>query len=169
MKANLKKRSVAILVMVVLIVLSILIGINRSFYTVRKELTDEYYRSAYGIQSQLDRRIEASNGLVGLAEGQVEEAVLTRLKEDVEALRNADSPSEQFDANSLLSGSFNAVASALNLPESNEFYQDFEEAQDAIQNSRYNQQAAEFNETRSSFPACVLSWVIFSGPLEEFR
>ena len=86
MKANLKKRSVAILVMVVLIVLSILIGINRSFYTIRKELTDEYYRSAYGIQSQLDRRIEASNGLVGLAEGQVEEAVLTRLKEDVEAL-----------------------------------------------------------------------------------
>lgn len=169
MKASLKKRSIAILMMIVLIVFSILIGINRSFYTMRKELTDEYYRSAYGIQSQLDRRIEASNGLIGLAEGQVEEAALTRLKEDVEALRNADSPSEQFDANSLLSGSFNAVASALNLSDNNEFYQDFEEAQAAIQSSRYNQQAAEYNEARSSFPANILTWVIFSGSLEEFR
>lgn len=168
MKKFLKKRGVAITLMVVMIVLSVLIGLNTSFYSDRKAITDEYYQSSTGIQMQLDRRIEAANGLVSLARSQqVEESLIEQVEKDAETLRNANTPSEQFDANSALSGSFSGLADKLY--SASEFTSAFEEAQQLIQESTYNQQAGQYNETLNSFPSILFRWAIFSQPLVEFR
>ena len=66
MKAVLKKKSVAIPLMVVCIILAVLLGMNISFARQRGEIVQRYYNT--GIQQELDRRIEAANSLVGLAE-----------------------------------------------------------------------------------------------------
>lgn len=166
MKAVLKKKSVAIPLMVVCIILAVLLGMNISFARQRGEIVQRYYNT--GIQQELDRRIEAANSLVGLAEGQgVEESLIQQVKNDIESLRSATSPGDQFDANSVLSGSVAGLAEKTSGNET--FMQDFQAAQQAIQQSDYNRQAEAYNEVRTTFPVSILRWALFSGPLEEFR
>ena len=166
MKAVLKKKSVAIPLMVVCIILAVLLGMNISFARQRGEIVQRYYNT--GIQQELDRRIEAANSLVGLAEGQgVEESLIQQVKNDIESLRSATSPGDQFDANSVLSGSVAGLAEKTSGDET--FIQDFQAAQQAIQQSDYNRQAEAYNEVRTTFPVSILRWALFSGPLEEFR
>lgn len=166
MKAVLKKKSVAIPLMVVCIILAVLLGMNISFARQRGEIVQRYYNT--GIQQELDRRIEAANSLVGLAEGQgVEESLIQQVKNDIESLRSATSPGDQFDANSVLSGSVAGLAEKTSGDET--FMQDFQSAQQAIQQSDYNRQAEAYNEVRTTFPVSILRWALFSGPLEEFR
>ncbi len=166
MKAVLKKKSVAIPLMVLCIVLAVLVGMNVSFARQRGEIVQRYYNT--GIQQELDLRIEAANSLVGLAEGQgVEESLVQQVKDDIEALRSASSPSDQFDANGVLSGSVTGLAEKTSGDET--FLQEFQTAQQAIQQSDYNRQAEAYNEARTTFPVSVLRWALFSGPLEEFR
>lgn len=166
MKAVLKKKSVAIPLMILCIVLAVLAGMNVSFARQRGEIVQQYYNT--GIQQELDRRIEAANSLVGLAEGQgVEESLVQQVKDDIEALRSASSPGDQFDANSVLSGSVTGLAEKTSGDET--FLQEFQTAQQAIQQSDYNRQAEAYNEARTTFPVSVLRWVLFSSPLEEFR
>ena len=166
MKAVLKKKSVAIPLMVVCIILAVLSGMNISFARQRGEIVQRYYNT--GIQQELDRRIEAANSLVGLAEGQgVEESLIQQVKNDIESLRSATSPGDQFDANSVLSGSVAGLAEKTSGDET--FMQDFQAAQQAIQQSDYNRQAEAYNEVRTTFPVSILRWALFSGPLEEFR
>ena len=166
MKAVLKKKSVAIPLMVVCIILAVLLGMNISFARQRGEIVQRYYNT--GIQQELDRRIEAANSLVGLAEGQgVEESLIQQVKNDIESLRSATSPGDQFDANSVLSGSVAGLAEKTSGDET--FMQDFQAAQQAIQQSDYNRQAEAYNEVRTTFPVSILRWALFCGPLEEFR
>ena len=166
MKAVLKKKSVAIPLMVVCIILAVLLGMNISFARQRGEIVQRYYNT--GIQQELDRRIEAANSLVGLAEGQgVEESLIQQVKNDIESLRSATSPGDQFDANSVLSGSVAGLAEKTSGDET--FMQNFQSAQQAIQQSDYNRQAEAYNEVRTTFPVSILRWALFSGPLEEFR
>ena len=166
MKAVLKKKSVAIPLMVVCIILAVLLGMNISFARQRGEIVQRYYNT--GIQQELERRIEAANSLVGLAEGQgVEESLIQQVKNDIESLRSATSPGDQFDANSVLSGSVAGLAEKTSGDET--FMQDFQAAQQAIQQSDYNRQAEAYNEVRTTFPVSILRWALFSGPLEEFR
>lgn len=166
MKAVLKKKSVAIPLMVVCIILAVLLGMNISFARQRGEIVQRYYNT--GIQQELDRRIEAANSLVGLAEGQgVEESLIQQVKNDIESLRSATSPGDQFDANSVLSGSVAGLAEKTSGDET--FMQNFQAAQQAIQQSDYNRQAEAYNEVRTTFPVSILRWALFSGPLEEFR
>ena len=166
MKAVLKKKSVAIPLMVVCIILAVRLGMNISFARQRGEIVQRYYNT--GIQQELDRRIEAANSLVGLAEGQgVEESLIQQVKNDIESLRSATSPGDQFDANSVLSGSVAGLAEKTSGDET--FMQNFQSAQQAIQQSDYNRQAEAYNEVRTTFPVSILRWALFSGPLEEFR
>lgn len=166
MKAVLKKKSVALPLMAVCIILAVLIGMNISFARQRGEIVQQYYNT--DIQQELDHRIEAANSMVGLAEGQgVEESFIQQVKDDIEALRSAASPGEKFDANSVLNGSVAGLAEKTSGDE--EFLQAFQAAQQVIQQSDYNRQAEAYNEARRTFPVSVLRWVLFSGPLEEFR
>lgn len=176
MKEKLKTPRVAAIIMVVLIVISVFVGLNRSFYSMRKNITDMYYRYSTGIQRQLDYRVEAANGLSSLADGYKSsnsaiEPLQERLQQDVQSLLDADNPSEQFDANSLLSGSFNGLAAELESSGASisSFQREFEDAQQVIQESDYNRRAASYNEKLESFPAVLFKWAIFSSPLEEFR
>ena len=176
MKAKLKTPRGAAVIMVVLIVISVLVGLNRTFYLMRKDITEEYYQYSSGIQRMLDCRVEAANGLSSLADGYKSknsaiEPLQTRLEQDVQALLESDSPSEQFDANSLLSGSFNGLAAELESSGASisSFQSSFEEAQQAIQDSNYNRKASSYNEKLRSFPTILFRWAIFSSPLEEFR
>lgn len=176
MKAKLKTPLVAAVIMVVLIIVSILIGLNRSFYSMRKNIADGYYQSSSGIQRMLDYRVEAANGLSSLADGYQSgnsaiEPLQERLEQDIQALLAADSPSEQFDANSLLSGSFNGLAAELESSGASiSFFQNsFEEAEQAIQDSSYNRKVSIYNEKFDSFPTVLFKWAIFASPLEEFR
>lgn len=165
MKAMLKKKSVAIPLMALCIVLAVFAGMNASFARQRGEIV-EYYNA--GIQQELDRRMEAANSLIGLAQGEgVEASLIQQVQEDIEALRNAASPADQFDANSVLSGSVAGLAKKTSGGEG--FLQDFQAAQEAIQQSSYNRQAQAYNAARTTFPVSVLRWALFSGSLEEFR
>ena len=69
MKAKLKTPRVAAVMMVGLIVVSVFVGLNRTFYSMRKDITEEYYQYSSGIQRMLDYRVEAANGLSSLADG----------------------------------------------------------------------------------------------------
>ena len=89
-----------------------------------------------------------------------------------EALKEADSPSEQYDANSLLTGSFNGVAEQLGDGSSvSTFREDFEEAQSRLElwQTSYNQQVDDYNAAMDTFPTPLLRWAIFSGSVEKFR
>lgn len=166
MKAVLKKKPVAILLMFLCIALAVLIGMNLSFARQRTVILQRYYNT--GIQQQLDRRIEAANSLIGLAEGQgVEQGLIQQVQEDIEVLRTADSPADQFDANSFLNGSVAGLAEKTSRDEA--FLKEFQTAQDVIQQSDYNYRAEAYNEARAAFPVSVLQWALFSSSLEEFR
>lgn len=170
MKKKLRNPKIAALIMVVALVASLFIGLNVGFYSMKSDINRTYQSR---IQEPLDARIEAANGLVGLAETNgVQEAVVQRLREDVEALKEADSPSEQYDANSLLTGSFNGVAEQLGDGSSvSTFREDFEEAQSRLElwQTSYNQQVDDYNAAMDTFPTPLLRWAIFSGSAEKFR
>ena len=170
MKKKLRNPKIAALIMVVALVASLFIGLNVGFYSMKSDINRTYQAR---IQEPLDARIEAANGLVGLAEtNSVQEAVVQRLREDVEALKEADSPSEQYDANSLLTGSFNGVAEQLSSSSAaTSFQKDFEMAQEDLElwGESYNYAVDDYNEAMDSFPAFVLRWAVFSGPLEKFH
>lgn len=170
MKTKLREPKVAALIMVVLLVASLFIGLNIGFYTLKSDITRMYQTR---IEDSLEARIGAANGLIGLAKtNDVNEATVQRLQEDVDALQGTDSLSEQYDANSLLTGSFNGVAEQLGDGSSvSTFREDFEEAQSRLElwQTSYNQQVDDYNAAMDTFPTPLLRWAIFSGSVEKFR
>lgn len=170
MKTKLREPKVAALIMVVLLAASLFIGLNVGFYTLKNDITRMYQTR---IEDSLEARIGAANGLIGLAKtNDVNEATVQRLQEDVDALQGTDSLSEQYDANSLLTGSFNGVAEQLSSSSAaTSFQKDFETAQEDLElwGESYNYAVDDYNEAMDSFPAFVLRWAIFSGPLEKFH
>lgn len=178
MKGLLKNRKFAFAVMIAAAVIALLVGMNRSAHAARTQITDEYYYSNTGIQSQLNERMNLSTELTTLAQtsetgktGKLD-SLIQKVEEDTKALRKADSPAKQFEANSQLTASFAVLANEMQQTASaKEIIEGFEKAQSLIQEKQnwYNQRVAEYNSTISSLPATLFSWAIQAQPLEEFR
>lgn len=100
MKGLLKNRKFAFAVMIAAAVIALLVGMNRSAHAARAQITDEYYYSNTGIQSQLNERMNLSTELTTLAQttetgktGKLD-SLIQKVEEDTKALRKADSPAK---------------------------------------------------------------------------
>ena len=174
----LRKRGVALLITIIVLIASTLMSVNRSLGAECRNIEDGFYNGVYvnadgyvhkSIYSQLRQRCDAANGLISLADGYDE------LSDEVDALRDAreillrglndDSIFGMRSANDALTPAFNTLKSALaeyGLGENirsafDDYVSTFEGAQNVIDNSGYNESVLEFNrKTLNVFPANIL-------------
>ena len=181
---NLQNRSTALIVAAVIMFSSTIFSVHRTLGAKCREVGDTFYNGVYdsaqryvrtSIDSQLDKRGEAANGLASVAAGfdalgdQVHELHGVR-----NTLRQGRSPAEKFDANQALGETFNELARALDAQELSdrdqklieEYSQNFKRAQNVIDAAGYNEHVREFERTTLNvFPANILKTIAFiSGP-----
>ena len=184
MKA-LKKRPVAILVCIAVIVLSTIYSAHRSLGAKVREVNDGFYSGVFdkewgsarrSVRSQLDKRCEAANGLAALAANHIESnasdpgvalATLTSVRRDLISSRNIP---ELYDLNKQLDASFNelcVVLEDMDLSERDsnmldEYKTTFRGAQSVIDASGYNESVRALERTTlEAFPANILKRVAF--------
>jgi hypothetical protein len=183
--SNLKKRSTAILIAVIVIIFGTLFGVHRS---VNKEtaniearfhdgvyLKDEKYTQP-SIQSQLDKRADAALGLLSVANKYVFLQEMTQqLREAREELLDAGSIIGKNAANEKLENAWKQVYETLtahgdDVPASVEGYiSTLKGAQSVIEKSSYNENVRDFrNGTLTAFPVNILKNLAFVDYPEYF-
>ena len=171
--SNLKKRSTAVLIAVVVILLGTLFGVHRSVNKETAKIDAQFYNGVYlkdakytqpSIQSQLDKRADAALGLLSVAHQYVYlDDAAQKLRAAREALLDADTISEKYAANSKLENAWkqvyeSLVAHADDVPPSIESYvSTLSGAQGIIEKSDYNNTVNDFRSgTLGAFPINIL-------------
>lgn len=181
----LKKRSVAIIITVVVIILSTVFGVHRSLGHEARAVADQFsggvYDTAQGytrpsIRGQLDKRKDASLGLITIAnnyEGVSDRADTLRVVRNrlVDALHEEKlNPSELYTINSGLQTAFDNLYKALESCDLDDkdridieaYSSTFSGAASVIEKSGYNDTVREFNNsTLGVFPTNLLWRIAF--------
>lgn len=169
-----KKNVIGALVMAGMILVSVPFGANRSLNRLREETRDEayYYDSTgYAIYEGLEKQQAAARNLITVAERYVEsnpglDPYLDELTYRADFCEKFYDPGDPKEAESYgllveaargLSGQLEGIR----LNEKDEKYPrqliaEIESEQDKLERSSYNDEAREFNETLTRFPASLL-------------
>ena len=185
---KLKNRKIAIIISVAVIIISVLIGVNKSVYAKIKELNDSFENGVYissedytqpGIGRQLAQRADAALGLVTLAadfEDMSEEQ--SDLRSAREALMSAGTIREKFICNEALEEAYKHIVLAFSYETLDENQQKaydsytntMDGAQALIASSSYNRTVGEFeSEVLDAFPVNILHFEFITGAPEYFR
>jgi hypothetical protein len=183
--SNLKKRSTAVLIAVVVVILGTFLGVHLSVNRETVKIEAQFYDGVYlrdekyvqtSIQSQLDKRADAALGLLSVANQYVFlEDMAPKLREAREELLDAETFAGKYLANEKLEKAWkqmyeSLVAHADDVPASVESYvSTLKGAQSVIEKSDYNRLAAEFRQkTLSAFPVNILKSLAFVDYPEYF-
>lgn len=176
-KSKKKGTAIGALVMAGLIVVSVPLGVNRSFSRLREDVESEYYydSTGYAIYEGIDARVAAANNLLTVAEkyvGQDPEldVYMDNLEHMVKLCDNThfddiDEIGETVRYNSRMGEESQKLADrleTLDLSEKDQKYPaqliaEMESEQDKIERSSFNDEVIAYNEKREKFPANVLA------------
>lgn len=185
---KLKNRKIAVIISVAVIIVSVLIGVNKSVYAQIKKLNDSFENGVYissedytqpGIGRQLAKRTDAALGLVTLASefGDMAQEQ-SDLRSAREALMSAGTIQEKFLCNEALEEAYKHIVLAFSYETLDEKQQNaydsytstMDGAQSLITSSSYNRTVAEFeNEVLNAFPVNILHFNFITGTPEYFR
>lgn len=183
------KNAVAALIMTIMIVLSIPLGVNRSFARLREDVEQEYYydSTGYALWEGVDARRESAKNLITIAEKYVDEypelqtpinALGHRVLEENTYLSLEDETfSNIVKVNSELTQEAYALYEALDqvtLSEKDEKYPgkimaEMDAEQDKLQRSSYNDLAREYNARLERFPVNFLRYLSNIKPMGVFE
>ena len=176
---KLKNRKIAIVISAAVIIVSVLIGVNKSVYSQIKELDDSFENGVYISSEDYTKRTDAALGLVTLAsefEDMAEEQ--SALRSAREALMSADTIQEKFVCNEVLEEAYKRIVLAFSYETLDENQQNaydsytstMDGAQSLITSSSYNRTVAEFeSEVLNAFPVNILHFEFITGAPEYFR
>ena len=186
----LKKRSVAIIIAVLIVLLSTVYSVNRTLGAKADAVGDGFYSGAYyegyvhkSIASQLEARVDTASALLAVAADYSglsgECASLRAARDGLEGMLEGEGGvASLYDANAELETAFRALYSELLAAgpsdrdrDSAELYEfDFSGAQRVIANSGYNESVREFRrDVLGEFPAGFLARVSFVSAPELFE
>ncbi len=179
MSKKTKKKGTVIgaLVMTGAILLSIPLGVNRSFARLREDVENEYYydSTGYAVFEGVDNRVDAAKNLLTLAEKYKEQdaeldVYTDNLERVVKQCENAwfddiEEIGETVKYNFRLGEEAQKLADqleTLELSEKDKKYPgqlmaDMDAEQDKIERSSFNDEVLEYNKKRDKFPASVLA------------
>lgn len=172
-----KKNVVGSLVMAGLIVVSVPLGVNRSFSRLREDVESEYYydSTGYAIYEGIEAREAAANNLITVAKRYVDQEpgldpyiddLEYRVKRSENTYREDDFVQEA-QANQEMGRAAQSLyeqLEQLDLSEKDakypgELIAEMESEQDKIERSSYNDEAREYNARLEKFPANFLRHV----------
>ena len=174
----LKKRSTALIILVLVVIAGTLFGTHRSLSQARSQVAAIYLsgteNDGYGIDNKLDQRRDKANDLCKIAAKYDAEAEIAAVKEAISAINEAENASEACAADLALTEACDALDAklqSLSLSEEDEGYRvslmaDLSSYSLQLQRlaADYNSAAADFNDnTLGIFPANLL------GPLTGVR
>lgn len=184
----LQNKTIAIVIMVIMIASGTFIGSHNSLSKLSKAAENVFYYGVNGdglcIESDLNKRSELARNLLTVSSPYIpqDSAALKEVASARDDLKAASSIKEKYDANKDLDEAVFNLYSALEkdgITEKDELvnnfsknptriYTDFRSFGDTIKHDKYNDYAKEFNGILVSFPANVLSKVTSVKPLELF-
>ena len=180
----LKKRSVAIVILAIVVVVSVLFGSHRSLAALRQDAQDVFTQGEKGdglsIEHDLESRVQLSSNLVTVARRYLDAdaSSVTGAEQAAAALSAARTPGEKYRANAGLDSAFGTLYAQLgekSLSEQDARYRtriqtDFQSRNATISHDAYNRVAQNFNEgVLGSFPAGLLGAATGIQPLELYR
>ncbi len=182
-----KKTVTGALIMAVVIILSVPLGANRSFFRLREDAMEAYYydSTGYAVYSGLDSRVAAARNLVTVAERYVDgnpglDPYIDELRYRADHLENMyefRGCEEEVEANLLLGQAAEALYEQLEgiaLEEKDEKYPteliaNIESEQDKLARSSYNDGAREYNEKLENSPVKLLAKLTGTEPMGVFE
>jgi len=180
-----KNRKFAVLITIIVVVLATLLGVRGSINRLARDVEVMFYDGVYlkdegytqpGIESHLQKRLSSAMGLATLMKSRADlENEADALLSAQSALVNAKSIRDKFTANENLQRAFVKLVEKAEKTELSERELDaisqysttFLGAQDAIQNSRYNQQARSYMDG-ASFPVHLIRPFLFARSPQVF-
>ena len=184
----LKNRIFAVGATILIMIASTLTNVHSTLGAECRTIADSFYNGVFNdswgtasrsIQSQLDRRCEAANGLATMVTNYPELSdFATLLREKRTAILNTQGIADKYSANVDLQVAFNTLYSALDelsltardREMLSEYGGIFRGAQNVILNSGYNEAVREFARTTLDvFPANILIRAAGLEPLELFE
>ncbi len=184
-----KKSVIGALFMAAAILVSVPLGVNRSFARMRNEVESEYYcdsATGYAIWDGIDKRVDAAKNLLTVAERYTEQD--PELDTYMDSLEHAalECENTHFDdvqdaldmvvRNDRMGEEAQKLADrleTLDLSEKDAKYprqliSDMDSEQDKIERSSYNDEAIAYNNKLESFPVNYLQHVSGLEPLSNF-
>jgi hypothetical protein len=178
-----RKRSIAWLITIIVIIASTIIGAGSSLNKLREEAISIFYlgeeKDGAGIQHDLEMIMSDSYNLTVVARRYMNEddKLISAVRKNREALSLAKTPGEKYrQAQNLLSSVTELYVHLgdMQLSEKdsnfrNSLYANINSHNIIISRSTYNQHAREFNNILKSFPANILSFFAFVSELELYE
>lgn len=186
----LKKKSVAVLVSIAMVVLSLACFGGSKLKIYRAEVLEIFTEGEegneliLGVEHDLEKRIEHANDLLAFAGEYLPEdnALMLSVKSAVNELEKAKDPAEKYSANEQLGAACNELndyvysnctlkAAHKKYSGRNYFLSPLEGDNSRMEDSAalYNSSAEEFNSKLASFPGIVVRLLSFTKPLALFR
>jgi hypothetical protein len=179
----LQNQKTAIVIMVVMILVSIPIGAQRSLAALEQKALDVFVLGesgdGIGIQSDLEERMDIAYNLVTVGRKYLSEKdpFIQNVLVHIDELRQAQGPSAKYQANAILNQAVTDLYQKLiqmDLSEVDRTYprrlfDSFNSRNDTISHDPYNLYAAKYNQALKAFPANILSKLVFAKPLELFQ
>ncbi len=183
-----KKTVIGALVMAVAVLVSIPLGVNRSFSRLREDVQSEYYfdNTEYSIYDGIDARIAAARNMVTLAKRYADQDPgLDPYVDNVEYLaelcenywfEDIEDIEQEVSYNQRLGQAVQELADRLEtveLKDSDQKYPrqllaDMESEQDKIERSSFNDEVLRYNRRLTEFPANLLGDIAGVKPITPF-
>lgn len=185
---KLKTRSTATAIAVVIVILATIFGVHRSVNAQVKKAENAFFTGVYledegyyekSIESQLEQRANAANGILSIAAG------IDSIKDETDDLRKARESlleatkySAKYNANEKLQKAYEKLLPVL---EKQEFPENMSSAlksycttmngaQTVIERSHYNDSIDEFkHDTLGTFPVSLLKYIAFTDAPEKYE
>lgn len=184
-----KKNAVGALVMTGLILVSVPLGVNRSFSRMSEQVKEAYYydQAGYAIYEGIDAREAAANNLITVAKRYTDQepGLVSYIDELEYRVKRSDNLYESndptFEEIAKVNREIGEAAQALSdqlsqvqLSEKDAKYPgqimaQMESEQDKIQRSSYNEEAIEYNAKLDQFPVNLLRHLVGIEPLHTFE
>jgi len=179
----LKKRINAWIITILIIVLSTVISGGSSLNKIRQQTMDIFYlgedMDGAGIQHDLNMIMSDSANLTVVAGRYLskDHELIQKVLNDRDALNEAETPAEKYDATQKLLSSVTELYTYLgdlSLSEKdqnfrNNLYANINSHNIKISRNSYNKYAKEFNSLLNTFPANILSKLAFISPVEPYE
>lgn len=178
-----RKRIIALLLMIVMICMGILMGNRRSLDKLRDETEKKFVNGmsgdGYSIQNDLDKILADSYNLYTVAKNNLNETdlLMKKMLSAREQLAESITPSEKFAANERLLEAVTALyyknKEAPGLTEAQaglaaQFYTEIISRNSTIKNDGYNDAARKYNGILKEFPVSLIKPLTRVEPLELF-
>lgn len=169
---NLRKKSVAVTIMIIMILAGILGGGYFSLARAQDRAEQTFYSGESSLQTLLDQRMEAAQNLIYIGkqynsqqESESRHVEVDTVSAAVETLYQSQTPSEKYDASTHLKDAVTDLYISLqgtDLKDSHgqtadEIYEAFQNQSELSLAETYNKAASDFNVQLQQFPANILN------------